>query len=64
MRSAKCGVRSAGKTKVRATVTAADKRQVAAYVADVAVKYPGRRIEAYVAAIVGNRAYALRRVGA
>ena len=47
---------------VRATVTAADKRQVAAYAADVAAKYPGRTVEAYVAAIVGNRAYALRRV--
>ena len=58
------GGRGGGSAKVRATVTAADKRQVAAYVADVAVKYPGRRIEAYVAAIVGNRAYALRRVGA
>ena len=46
----------------RATVTAADKRQVAAYAADVAAKYPGRTVEAYVAAIVGNRAYALRRV--
>ena len=47
---------------MRATVTAADKRQVAAYAADVAAKYPGRTVEAYVAAIVGNRAYALRRV--
>ena len=44
------------------TVTAADKRQVAAYAADVAAKYPGRAVEAYVAAVVGNRAYALRRV--
>ena len=47
---------------VRATVTAADKRQVAAYAADVAANYPGRTVEAYVAAIVGNRSYALRRV--
>ena len=62
VRNAKGGVRSAGKPKVRATVTAADKRQVAAYAADVAAKYPGRTVEAYVAAIVGNRAYALRRV--
>lgn len=62
VRSAKCGVRSAGKSKVRATVTAADKRQVAAYAADVAANYPGRTVEAYVAAIVGNRSYALRRV--
>ena len=62
VRSAKGGVRSAEKSKVRATVTAADKRQVAAYAADVAANYPGRTVEAYVAAIVGNRAYALRRV--
>ena len=62
VRRAKGGVRSAGKPKVRAAVTAADKRQVAAYAADVAAKYPGRTVEAYVAAIVGNRAYALRRV--
>ena len=48
--------------RVRASVTAADKRQVAAYAADVAALHPGRKIEAYVAAIVGNRAYALRRV--
>ncbi len=50
------------KPPVRATVTAADQRQVAAYAADVAALHPGRKIEAYVAAIVGNRAYALRRV--
>ena len=62
VRNAKGGVRSAGKPKVLAKVTAADKRQVAAYAADVAAKYPGRMVEAYVAAIVGNRAYALRRV--
>ena len=62
VRSAKGGVRSAGRPKVRASVTAADKRQVAAYAADVAALHPGRKIEAYVAAIVGNRAYALRRV--
>ena len=61
-KGAKGGVRSAGKPKVRATVTAADRRQVAAYAADVAAKYPGRAVEAYVAAVVGNRAYALRRV--
>ena len=30
--------------------------------ADVAANYPGRTVEAYVAAIVGNRSYALRRV--
>ena len=47
---------------IRATVTAADRRQVAAYAADVAALHPGRAVEAYVAAIVGNRAYALRRV--
>ena len=62
----KCGVRNAkgrdALRRVRATVTAADKRQVAAYAADVAANYPGRAVEAYVAAIVGNRAYSLRRV--
>ena len=53
---------SGGGKPVRATVTAADKRQVAAYAADVAAKYPGRAVESYVAAIVGNRSCALRRV--
>ena len=54
--SGRCG------SGVRAVVTAADRRQVAAYAADVKLLHPTKEIEAYVCSIVGNRAYALSKV--
>ena len=46
----------------RARVTAADKRQVAAYAADVKSLHPQREVEAFVCSIVGNRSYSFRKV--
>ena len=47
---------------VRARVTAADKRQVAAYAKDVKLLHPTKEIEAYVCSIVGRSSYSLARV--
>ena len=56
------GKRKEGRGKSLARVTAADKRQVAAYARDVQLLHPTKEIEAYVCSIVGNRSYALARV--
>ena len=51
-----------GKREVRARVTAADRRQVAAYAKDVRLLHPTKAVEAYVCSIVGRHSYAFARV--
>ena len=57
-----CNCLSGKGNPVRARVTAADKRQVAAYARDVQLLHPTKEIEAYVCSIVGRSSYALAKV--
>ena len=47
---------------LRPRVTAADRRQVAAYAKDVRLLHPTKAVEAYVCSIVGRHSYAFARV--
>ena len=52
------------RSEERARVTAADRRQVAAYAKDVKALHPTKAVEAYVCSIVGRRSYAFAKVKA